>query len=557
MGGYSTVDPTSSSFDLFGDDESNDQQRALAAVISPRSAAALVGPPPDVAPQTQPGQGTPRTGNLAAAPQQDVAKNLDTAAGRSAYNVQPAQPIGGVAPAVRPTAQPSVAPALSTASSVPQASMAALNPDPNASLRPGGTNPMPVVPAAAPTQVNAPPSQLSQDQARLAALTGQKVGGAGIQNPVGRGIVRGLDIAGSVLTPGIAQWIPHSTLNQQREIGQVQGRIGAETQQADVASQAAERNAKIQQDIANAGKADRFDPNSAKTVNTADGVFQLNPDTGKYDIRVGASPDKLQEGERPLGSTIPNLNKTLQDRYNVMHPGQPLPAQYVLPPTATQKDYDRVDKALGSVESAGATEAQRQQTNALKQQAMAATAAARDAAGNAGLDRETARMAKPYEKANDTASAQLDKIDDARNMISGNAEAQALGIPKVLTALVGGQGTGVRITTPELNAIATARGWTGDLQGTLNSISGKGKLTSTQQGQLKQILDDVKTRITQKRQIANDALDKINDASGRDDVIAADKEARQRLTDLESGKAPQTSTKSGGFDWSAHPKVNP
>lgn len=216
-----------------------------------------------------------------------------------------------------------------------------------------------------------------------------------------------------------------------------------------------------------------------------------------------------------------------------------------------------MDKLMESEEKARGTLAQQQTTNAMRAQAEAATQAAREANGNAGLDRETARMAKPYEKANDAASTQLDKIDDARNMIGGNAEAQALGIPKVLTALVGGQGTGVRITTPELNAIATARGWSGDLQGTLNSISGKGKLTSTQQQQLKQILDDVKTRITQKRQIANDALDKINGGATREDVIAADKEARQKMTDLESGKTASTPTKTGGFNWNDHPKVNP
>ncbi len=155
-------------------------------------------------------------------------------------------------------------------------------------------------------------------------------------------------------------------------------------------------------------------------------------------------------------------------------------------------------------------------------------------AGEASLDREATRLGKPYEKGISDADAQLDKIADARTMINGNAEAQALGIPKVLTALVSGQGSGVRITMPELQAIATARGLSGDIQGTLNSWSGKGKLTSTQQKQLTGLLDDVKARITAKQQIHSQALDQINGASTRQDVIAADKQARQRLNDVQT-----------------------
>ena len=62
-------------------------------------------------------------------------------------------------------------------------------------------------------------------------------------------------------------------------------------------------------------------------------------------------------------------------------------------------------------------------------------------AGLGALDRETTRLAKPYEKGVSDANAQLDKIADARAMVNGSAESQALGIPKVLTALVSGQGS--------------------------------------------------------------------------------------------------------------------
>jgi hypothetical protein len=154
-------------------------------------------------------------------------------------------------------------------------------------------------------------------------------------------------------------------------------------------------------------------------------------------------------------------------------------------------------------------------------------------AGLSALDRETSRFAKPYEKGVADANTQLEKIADARSMVNGNAESQALGMPKVLTALVSGAGSGVRITQPELNSIAKARGLAGDVEGTLNSWAGKGKLTSTQQQQLTQILDDVKARIEAKQAIHSNALDTINSAPTREAAIQADKDARQKITDLE------------------------
>jgi hypothetical protein len=154
-------------------------------------------------------------------------------------------------------------------------------------------------------------------------------------------------------------------------------------------------------------------------------------------------------------------------------------------------------------------------------------------AGEAALDRETKQFGATHQKSLEASNAQLEKIADARAMINGNAESQGLGVPKVLTALVGGQGTGVRITQAELQAIATARGIKGDIEGTLNKWSGQGALTKDQQKQLTQIMDDVKARLVEKQAISNGALDTINGASTREQIIAADKDARQKLNDFE------------------------
>lgn len=153
--------------------------------------------------------------------------------------------------------------------------------------------------------------------------------------------------------------------------------------------------------------------------------------------------------------------------------------------------------------------------------------------GNTELDREATRLGKGWDTANTQANSQLEKIQDAENMIAGNAEAQAVGIPKVLTALVSGQGSGVRITMPELQMIAKARGLEGNVEGTLNKWAGQGQLTDTQKGQLHGILEDVKARILEKQAIVNRALDSINGAKSRDDINNADKMARQQMNELE------------------------
>lgn len=160
-------------------------------------------------------------------------------------------------------------------------------------------------------------------------------------------------------------------------------------------------------------------------------------------------------------------------------------------------------------------------------------------AGVGALDRETKQFGGAHQKAVDGASAQLEKIDDATNMIRGNAEAQGLGIPKVLTALVGGQGTGVRITQAELTQIAHSRGLQGDFEGTLNKWEGKGALSHEQQSQLVSILNEVRQRIIQKQAIHAAALDTINSATSRDQIIQADKDARDQVTALENSAGQQ------------------
>jgi hypothetical protein len=227
-------------------------------------------------------------------------------------------------------------------------------------------------------------------------------------------------------------------------------------------------------------------------------------------IKRGVDPSTdpiVQHYEKAIQSTVPGFNKDEPKTTDIVGPdGKPHTMGY----NTQTKKFD-IDEGVSGFKPAV--------TNVN--------------AGEAALDREAKQFGATHQKSLEASNSQLEKIADARAMINGNAESQGLGVPKVLTALVGGQGTGVRITQAELQAIATARGIKGDIEGTLNKWSGQGALTKEQQHQLTQIMDDVKSRLVEKQSIASGALDTINGASKREQIIAADKDARQKLNDFE------------------------
>jgi hypothetical protein len=76
---------------------------------------------------------------------------------------------------------------------------------------------------------------------------------------------------------------------------------------------------------------------------------------------------KPPEGELPLPN-VDQMNQGLASRWQVLNPGKPLPPQFTLPPNATQKDFDRVDKMLTQTEQATGIKAQQDSANQMRQQ---------------------------------------------------------------------------------------------------------------------------------------------------------------------------------------------
>jgi len=144
------------------------------------------------------------------------------------------------------------------------------------------------------------------------------------------------------------------------------------------------------------------------------------------------------------------------------------------------------------------------------------------------LDSRVNGLVRNHQKVFNDAGAQLDRITESEGMLrTGTAESQALAVPKVMTAIISGQGTGIRITQPELNAIIHAHGIVGDIQGWLQSISGQGKLLPKDRQQLLDVLTDVKKLVQKKQKVADDTIDKLYSATSMDEATKADSEARK------------------------------
>jgi hypothetical protein len=401
-------------------------------------------------------------------------------------------------------------------------------------IAPPGEMPKLPAPSTPPAQYTGPGSLLS-DEAKRQQLLEKGSGIHQIQNPFLRGLAETGNVIGHLAAPGLMRAIPGTEEHHQnlladnaREIGQSQ-----KIQGADLTLQGKQLENREANDRANnledppekwESVAGFMGPNGEPMErNPVTGIYRPAPGAnGATPIEKPLAPNVhvLPDGKVISVSTDPKSGKHSAE---VVYEGQPgLKTEVKQLEIGGKPHQVLVNSQTGEqIKDLGATGEKPTTVNVN--------------AGIAGLDRETKQFGGAHQKAVDSANAQLEKIADARAMINGNAEAQGLGIPKVLTALVGGQGTGVRITQAELTSIAHARGLQGDIEGTLNKWAGKGALSREQQQQLTQILDDVKARIMQKQAIHSDALDTINGASTREQIIQADKDARKKIGDLESG----------------------
>jgi len=449
-----------------------------------------------------------------------------------------------------PGASPSPAPLVSTPAGAPAA--------------PAESAPAPI---AAPTRVQglgpAAPSPADAHKAELNRLVGSPSGIGQIHNPWARHGLQVLDALGGAFFPGFEQRLPGTQGHHDVLVRQAQGNVnedeklaGDEAAREHTAAETGELGARAAHEKAEAVAAGAKPTNEwaeLKDLVTDPEHPELGPQAAffnknnpKQGLVYGHAPAAATpKDETPSIHVLPDGRvvsvhrdpKTGKSMAEVVYEGDPKVETDLADLEVNGKPHKViVNKKTGeTIKDLG--------PSGIKPPVVSVNA------GNAALDHEIGQYGKPWQTMSTGVSSQLDKILDAEKMVAGGAVDQALGIPKVLTALVSGQGSGVRITQAELNSIAHARGIEGDIQGFIQKASGKGQLTAQQQQELSGLLHDVRQRILQKKAIADSAIDEMQAGQSRSDILAADKKARGALDALErgAGSAPKTGDVVDGF----------
>lgn len=244
------------------------------------------------------------------------------------------------------------------------------------------------------------------------------------------------------------------------------------------------------------------------------------PAPGGLQVVGQGGPKKLNDQESYVEAAAQAIGKTTKDLTGTEK--LKFITEFHHDPTVAGQQKQFHEDSMGMQRAAQAQTAQAHQDTLNAQQ-------------RAALDRETALHGKAFDEISKGADSQLDKILDAEKMVSGGAVQQALAIPKVLTAVISGNGSGVRITKSEMDSIAKARGLGGDIEGWFNKLIGKGQLTTQQQAQLQSVLGDVRERIMQKKAIARQASDEVMNAPDRAGVLSAVKRGRDALDGQQGG----------------------
>jgi hypothetical protein len=173
---------------------------------------------------------------------------------------------------------------------------------------------------------------------------------------------------------------------------------------------------------------------------------------------MGAAKPKLAEGDQPL-TNVQNLTKDLQDRYDVLHPGSELPPEYALPANATQKDYDRIDKALEAQERAEGTREQQEQTKLLRQQAEAdreATRAMQQNRLSAADRKEIYTIYQPSMQSAERFNVMAQNYEDA---IKNHDQQAMLSLLANHLGMTMGLQKGARLTKDIINEAKNSRPW--------------------------------------------------------------------------------------------------
>jgi hypothetical protein len=375
---------------------------------------------------------------------------------------------------------------------------------------------------------------------------------------IGTGALRALDVAGSIVSPGIASSIPGSELNTRLHELRTQHdqEATADRQQKEASAtkdiaqaNAADKNDALTRALLGKGYTLGQDANGQPVLNEVPGfrvsgtpdeqtfaalLKETNPETGKPYTPFEAH-QKLINGTTdakrvPVGdAAAQQANASILRELNI----NPKTAQKAIPPEYEVKSGDTDAEMKDKMQRAkdlvgGATGQQR----IVVQQGNTGTARTDKSYGLQSTRLDNLR--KPIAE----ATQRMGRLSDTLNQQSPQAD--ALIGPELLTVMAGGQGSGLRMNEAEIHRIVGGRSAWEDLKGHLQHWSTNPQdarsITPDQDKQIRALVSVVQSKLTQKQKILDDAEEALlaSDDPKQHRQIVVD--AQRKLTAIDGGE---------------------
>lgn len=383
---------------------------------------------------------------------------------------------------------------------------------------------------APPTATNIPSATVASPMSRYNAL---QATGAPVSHKTGfgGGLLKVLDAAGNVIVPGVMANIPGTTMHQHFAEEGALNQAKAQTGIQDTQSQIAQRNSQVQ--LAQAKAVQEGQPKPKEE------------EWGVVPNVQGPNGEPVQQ-EKNSGQIrlAPVQGATVVDK------NQPKAAHVTydngIPVSVVGKDgqvFDVNDPKLPPelkplVDAANRAHGQHVTEDTDKQ--ARAAALAQPNKNDARSDRSYQFSSTQIEKARQPVEQRLEKINVALdNLNQKNPQADALAAPEILTAMVGGQGSGLRMNEAEISRIiGGATKWT-ELKTALNKWSldpQHATFTDEQRGQMQKILQGAKAKLTAKQAIFEDANGKLIESEDPKEHRKIVNDARQQLDKIDAAE---------------------
>jgi hypothetical protein len=386
-------------------------------------------------------------------------------------------------------------------------------------------------------------SQLSTDQAEVGRLqsTGSGISQLQKSHPVIGGILKGLDIAGSILAPQAAAAIPGTEFHHQALLEQARGNVGQDIQEQERQTQTEHTQAETEALQHPAAKQEE----AGHTITTDKGIMQWNPETQRYDIPAGGAPGKQEEAGKTITTDqgVMQWNPSTQ-RYDI-RAGGPAPKDNA---AAEDERYRKIIAAarLGHLvprEDAAWAKAYE------KGKTLGPTTTAElnaPAKADARLDKSYTYNNKQLEDQAKSVDTKVEKLDTAlTNVHMGTAAADALVAPELLSVMAGGQGSGLRMNEAEISRITHGRSTVEDIKAWGQKLANGKSITPEQRKQITDILQEAGRKAAAKQKLIQESREGLLNAESVEEHRRIMSHTKKSLEDLDSAGVGGTGTGGG------------